>query len=370
MEDNLVSELVSNSEIDLLQELETVNGTNFYFQNQKVMLTYKTHINKEHMLLFLRMVNGGNPPKKCYMAHENGKDDPITPYEHTHVVVDFGKRIQSHDCRFLDFTGIHPHISKITKPKSWKKACKYITKEDKTVILEDDDKFNDVPCSVTQVWNYKNMQEALQNTRKFSDVLPTIALFKCKPMEWEGETCVITDPEMFLPWQKRIWYEIHKIPDNRTIHWIYDEVGNNGKTQFMKYCGSAIRDKVMWLEPNGTVRDMLHVINYNINSNGWRGNTFIINLARSATTSSDMPHVYKLIENLKDGIIFSTKYEGGQLLMPSPHIIVLSNTMPDIHRLSIDRWNITSMTAERDLAPVTLNIGARSQKNGEFSPFD
>lgn len=335
-------------------ELGVMDDMKFRFQSQKALLTYRSHIDKDSMLAFLTSVNKGVIPKKCYIAHENGANDPITPYEHTHVVVDFGKALDKNSSRFLDYNGIHPHISKVTDMRSWKKACKYITKEDKTVVLSNDDEFKDAG-SVTHVWKSKTLTEALENTTEMRDVLATIALYKHKPMEWVGEMCYIKSEEMFLPWQKQVWDYIHTKPNDRKVYWIFDHVGNNGKTQFMKYCAINKPEKIMWLEPNGTVRDMLHVINSNIMNNGWRGDTFIINLARSATTNSDMPHVYKLIENLKDGIIMSTKYEGGQLMMPSPHVIVMSNCEPDRSRLSHDRWEIGSITSNRELAPVTLN---------------
>ena len=53
--------------------------------------------------------------------------------------------------------------------RSWKKACKYITKEDKSVVLANDDEFKDVG-SVTHVWKNKSLTEALENTTEMRDV--------------------------------------------------------------------------------------------------------------------------------------------------------------------------------------------------------
>ena len=95
---------------DLLTELDTISENNFRFQNQKVLLTYRTHISKEVIEMVMNMVSKGKL-KACYIAHENGTSDPVTPYEHTHVVADFGRVIQSKNSRFLDVLNIHPHRS-------------------------------------------------------------------------------------------------------------------------------------------------------------------------------------------------------------------------------------------------------------------
>ena len=140
---------------DLLTDLPILDSEgSFRFQNQKVLLTYKTHLDKDKFADFITKIAKG--ALKCiYIAHENGKDDPITPYEHTHAVINFGKSIQSRNANFLDFDEIHPHISIIKTPIQWKKACKYICKEDSTVVLED----HDNAWNITEVWGHGTVAE-------------------------------------------------------------------------------------------------------------------------------------------------------------------------------------------------------------------
>jgi len=52
---------------------------------------------------------------------------------------------------------------------------------------------------------------------------------------------------------------------------------------------------------------------------------------------------YKAIESIKNGMIYSPKYEGGYKLFNSPHIIVFANQAPQQERLSSDRWVITQI---------------------------
>lgn len=346
---------------DLLTHLPKVEESNFRFQNQKALLTYKTHLDKNALGGMLSMLS--DKTKAIYIAHENGVGDSITPYEHTHVVIDFGKRIDKKDARFLDFNGIHPHISKITNIASWKKACKYICKEDKTVILKEEDEFSE-GFDIQSVWGHNTLEDALTNMSSLRDALPTIALYNMKKQTWGREIdCPIKSVEDMYKWQAQIHGTIMTYPGYREVVWICDEEGCKGKTQFIKYCAIQYPGKVMWIEPSGTTRDIIHVIMEQIKA-GWRGDTIMINLPRSATTSSDMAHVYRVIETLKDGMIYSSKYSGGTMLIPSCHVLVMSNTLPDYNRLSRDRWCVYKIH-ELELAPVTLSIRARE----EFSPM-
>ena len=46
------------------------------------------------------------------------------------------------------------------------------------------------------------------------------------------------------------------------------------------------------------------------------------------------------MEEIKDGLIYSGKYEGGFANIEHPHVIVVSNFAPELSKLSEDRWNI------------------------------
>lgn len=351
---------------DLLTELPNIVESKFRFQNQKAMLTYKTHINK---IDFEGFINRLKQTKKLYIAHENGLNDPVTPYEHTHVVLDFGEVFQSRNSRIFDFEGIHPHISKITNVNSWRKACQYICKEDKSVILDTGDNFGN--SIAEDIWKNKTIQDALTNMTNIKDALATIAVYNQKPLEWGREIqCAIQDEEDMFPWQKSIWTYIHTIPNDRNVYWIADEDGCKGKTQLIKYSAIKEPEKVMWIVPSGTTRDIIHVYMDQINK-GWRGDTIMINLSRSATSCSDMAHVYRIIEDIKDGMIFDSKYTGGLLLTPSPHIIVMCNKLPETDRLTSDRWKIGKISPQKELyelPPVTLNRGqpGTSEKGYKF----
>lgn len=334
---------------DLLTELQTIETSNFRIQNQKVLLTYKTHIDKERLKAFLTTVSK-NKLKKCYIAHENGSDDPITPYEHTHCVVDFGFALQSRNSRFLDYEGIHPHISKITTAVNWKKACQYITKEDKTVSIEKEDKGNEV----TDIWKHDSVQGALEEMKSLKDALATIAVYNLKPLEKpEAEIC----EDDFYPWQKDMWEYIQRVPTGRKVCWIYEGRGNTGKTRFGKWCCLTHPEKCVMLNNVGRISDFAQNMQ-NFWNTGWRGNTVFLNLSRSY---SDRNNIYEACEIIADGYITCTKYTGGVIWLPPMHIIIFSNFEPQVQNLSRDRWDLFTINSELSLAPVTLNLGANDE---------
>lgn len=312
---------------DLLTDLPHVSTDNFRLQGQKFLLTYTTHLDKTLVTRFFNSLKEG--VKRVYIAHENGNEDPVTPYKHTHVVIDWGSTFQSRNVRVLDFDEIHPHISKITKPENWKKACKYICKEDKTVLLEPEDQFKE--NIMTRIWEQPTIQDALQNVTSIRDVQATIAAYSCRPGFQAPERWLLESP---YEWQRQLIEELESTPSDRKVIWIMDKNGSNGKTRLaehLEYLGRAESFSNI-----GRVADFIMNMKQVMDS-GFRGNTIFLNLARSM---EQCDHIYTVIEQIKDQKLYATKYTGGKVYLPLLHIVVLSNWLPKLDALSKDRWDI------------------------------
>jgi hypothetical protein len=68
----------------------------------------------------------------------------------------------------------------------------------------------------------------------------------------------------------------------------------------------------------------------------------IFDLSRSQET-----HVnYEVIESIKNGVVFSPKYESRCAVYSIPHLIVFANFEPDKSKLSADRWDIRTISVE------------------------
>lgn len=129
------------------------------------------------------------------------------------------------------------------------------------------------------------------------------------------------------PFQQKIIDIINQPADDRTIYWVYDPEGNTGKTYLSKYL--LTNYNAFYFRPaKGT--DILYQYN--------NQTIIILDIPRS----TDEQYInWGILEQLKDGITFSGKYEGKTLYRKeNAHIIVMSNELPVSGTFSKDRIKI------------------------------
>lgn len=135
----------------------------------------------------------------------------------------------------------------------------------------------------------------------------------------------------FYPWQLEMLEIIKTEPDDRTVHWVTGVEGCNGKTTFGKY---LVRYKDA-LILSGKSADMKHAIIKWKEQWGDTPELIILNIPKSFNTEF---LCYQGIEEVKDMLFFSGKYEGGMIDGNNPHIFIFSNEFPDKKKMSSDRW--------------------------------
>ncbi len=87
----------------------------FRYVCQRGLITYKTKICKTEMEKFMnKIIKDGF--RVCYIAHE--ESDINNQYSHTHVLVDWDKKLNKSCSTFLDFNKIVPDIRKICNKKN------------------------------------------------------------------------------------------------------------------------------------------------------------------------------------------------------------------------------------------------------------
>lgn len=139
------------------------------------------------------------------------------------------------------------------------------------------------------------------------------------------------------PWQQEIYNIIEKEPDDRLIYWVYEKQGNVGKTALLKYI--AVKNPKTCLVLCGKANDMKYAIIKFYEKNGYYPSILLFNLPRAF----DCEYLSLAgIEEIKDGMFYCGKYEGGMCLMNPPHVIICSNTnLNDITEdVSRGRWKI------------------------------
>lgn len=319
---------------------------------QRFLLTYATWIDKNNLKTFLWNIAGNNEGFVCYIAHESGKKDKVNPYKHTHVAVNFGKAIQVTTLAKFDYMQIHPNVSKIVTTKKaswqrcWKRACKYVCKEDKTVELEEEDTFQEVEkhSVVESIMDDSTVWDSLKQCSSFNHVLPIIAMHKHKPKE---KPLPRTLKEEFYPWQFEILKMMEREPPKkgRNIWWLYDEMGKSGKTDLARYV--YWEDPVRYYLTNkiGKPNDFIDCFRNSV-PEPLKLKVFIINLAKSHVNKE---HIYEILEDIDDGLLSAHKFSGENIYFNPLNIWVFCNEMPKPGKLTEDRLHIIELKDRREL---------------------
>jgi len=133
------------------------------------------------------------------------------------------------------------------------------------------------------------------------------------------------------PWQQELCSYLDRRADSRTIYFVVDQVGNAGKSWFARYY-SRLNPKCIVLEP-GKKADMAYLLPDELR-------VVFIDITRQ-----QMEHInYSFMESLKNGVVFSNKYESRIKEYGNLHVVVMMNHFPDMKMLSEDRYKIISVT--------------------------
>jgi len=135
-------------------------------------------------------------------------------------------------------------------------------------------------------------------------------------------------------WQQEIVDIIDKEADDRTIHWIWESTGGTGKTALCKYI--CVNYNAVYC--NGKSSDINYMLKCLFEEDESKKDDLICIF--DFTRSLENYVSYQAIESVKNGIIFSGKYESAQLLFNAPHVLCFANFPPDTEKLSADRWKI------------------------------
>lgn len=142
-------------------------------------------------------------------------------------------------------------------------------------------------------------------------------------------------------WQSEIIDVVNSEPDERTIHWYWESTGGVGKSFLCKF---LVMTKICVLS-SGKKGDIFHQVlslmkpKDILNVEPKLPEVIIVDAPRTAIEYVN----YGVLEELKNGCLYSGKYEGGQCIFPPPHVIVFANTPPKLAGMSADRWHVVNM---------------------------
>jgi hypothetical protein len=136
------------------------------------------------------------------------------------------------------------------------------------------------------------------------------------------------------PWQKEIEDLYLSNPNDRSIHWFWEDVGNIGKSAFVKYM--VLTHGALFCD-GGKKADIINLV---FNADMDKCRCIIWDLPRASRGNIS----YASLESVKNGLVCNTKYETGVKAFNSPHVFVFANFPPEeMEKLSVDRWQVREL---------------------------
>lgn len=140
-------------------------------------------------------------------------------------------------------------------------------------------------------------------------------------------------------WQQQLVNELSFDADDRKIIWIYEKTGNCGKSWVSRYLvakHNAIRFE------NAATKDI--ALAYNGES------IVVFDYCRS-----NEEHInYQILESLKNGMLFSAKYNSCTKYFRPPHVVCFANWPPKECAMSMDRWSVRNLDdLQKAIEPAT-----------------
>jgi len=160
-------------------------------------------------------------------------------------------------------------------------------------------------------------------------------------------------------WQQDVINLCESDPDDRTIHWYWDESGNIGKTSLAKHLCLKHKNEVLFL--SGSAKDCKYGVKSFLENPDNKLKIVIFGFPRTVEKFEGM---YEALESVKDGIFYNTKYESGMVMYDPPHVICFANWKPQKEKLSKDRWKIMNINNE-----PTIKIGKQEVSDDEEYVF-
>ena len=132
-------------------------------------------------------------------------------------------------------------------------------------------------------------------------------------------------------WQRGLFHILQEEADDRTVRWYWDERGGSGKTAFARFL--VLEPGINAIYVGGKSGDVKYAISQLKDLDDL---IVLWNIPRSLEKFVS----YQGIEEVKDGVFFSSKYESGMICFNPPHVVIFANFEPDRDMLSNDRWSI------------------------------
>lgn len=167
---------------------------------------------------------------------------------------------------------------------------------------------------------------------------------KTKWRLWKSANVCVPKPLKIItelrPWQSQLETRLLEEPDDRNIIWCHEPQGKVGKSAFAKYM--IHKHNALYIT-EGKKSDIINIVyNYCLAN---ELEILILDVPRANGNKIS----YKVLEEIKNGLICNTKFETGNKIINPPNIVVFANSPPEVEQMSLDRWEIYGINTEQKL---------------------
>lgn len=139
---------------------------------------------------------------------------------------------------------------------------------------------------------------------------------------------------VWRPWQQELKTKLLLPANDRHIEVFVDPAGGAGKSTVMRYFVTNPEFRACTL--SGQVRDMAHAFSKK------KYRIVFFDVAR--TQAEHVDHLMSFAETLKNGVIFSAKYDSGQYSFRPPHVVFFTNSELDLSKWTVDRPQVVRLS--------------------------
>lgn len=186
----------------------------------------------------------------------------------------------------------------------------------------------------------KAVQEAVNAGMDWDDIVTNFVEQAAKNekfiknlIEARRASLLLPPPITLRPWQESLLEKLKGPPHPRQVMWYYDEVGHTGKSTFAIWLRRSFPKEVQLFVGGGQKN-----VAYCLESNR---RIFIFDYSRQSLEYIQ----YSSLEHIKNGYLFSEKYQPCIKEFETPHVLCFANERPNVSMLSRDRWDINHIAA-------------------------
>lgn len=260
---------------------------------------------------------------KYHVFGEEKGEEKETPHLQGYIYFVNQKSMRKVLSLFKDW---HPHLE--TQQGSIEEAATYCKKDGN--FFEQ----GEMPAEKGQGGGQKEIERwklALEAAKegRIDDIPPDIFLrhynvIKAIKRDYDKSRPVL--PNIVLKdWQTTLLHDLQQEPDERVIHIIIDPVGGAGKSTFCRWLIN--NEEGVEIFGSGATKDIALAIK--------KPRIALFDFARCCSEARP----WNIVEQVKNGMVFNSKYESGMKYFPIPHVVVFTNQPVEPGKLSLDRMN-------------------------------